>query len=105
MMILKLLFLIIVICEQRVHILYKFIIERLNLFQIHIQDVLIPNALIVQLGLYIIGEIQHPVHRIYSLSEYDIEQVESAYEMVNSKSDKTSLDEAFLKMYPSLKMP
>lgn len=40
----------------------------------------------------------------YSLSEYDIEQVESAYEMVNSKSDKTSLDEAFLKMYPSLKM-
>lgn len=38
----------------------------------------------------------------YSLSQYDIEDVESAYEMVNSKSEKTDLDEAFLALYPSI---
>ncbi|MDE6621500.1 MAG: YiiG family protein [Lachnospiraceae bacterium] len=38
----------------------------------------------------------------YSLSEYDIEDVENAYEMASSKKDKSELDEAYLKLYPSL---
>lgn len=37
----------------------------------------------------------------YSLSEYDIRDLDSAYEMANAKSEKDALDEAFLKMYPS----
>ncbi len=40
----------------------------------------------------------------YSLSEYDIKEVENAYEIASSKSNKTALDEAFLKMYPSLSL-
>lgn len=40
----------------------------------------------------------------YSLSEYDIREVENAYELASSKSDKTTLDEAFLNMYPSLSL-
>lgn len=38
----------------------------------------------------------------YSLSEYDIKEIENAYELVNLKDDKDKLDEAFLTMYPSL---
>ncbi len=37
----------------------------------------------------------------YSLSEYDIRDLDSAYEMASGKSEKDALDEAFLKMYPS----
>ncbi|MDE6219225.1 MAG: YiiG family protein, partial [Lachnospiraceae bacterium] len=40
----------------------------------------------------------------YSLSEYNIEDVENTYEMANSKSDKSELDEAYLKLYPSLSL-
>lgn len=40
----------------------------------------------------------------YSLSEYDIKEVENAYAIASSKSDKTKLDEAFLAMYPSLSL-
>lgn len=38
----------------------------------------------------------------YSLSEYDIRDLDSAYEMASGKRDKNALDEAFLKMYPSV---
>ena len=38
----------------------------------------------------------------YSISDSNIKKVENAYELVNSKGDKNELDEAFLKMYPSL---
>lgn len=38
----------------------------------------------------------------YSLSESDIEEVENAYTLVNMKGEKDKLDNAFLKLYPSL---
>ncbi|MCH5271667.1 MAG: YiiG family protein [Lachnospiraceae bacterium] len=38
----------------------------------------------------------------YSLSDTQIKKVEDAYTIVSSKNEKTSLDEAFLAMYPSL---
>lgn len=38
----------------------------------------------------------------YSLSGNYIKEVENAYELASSKSDKSALDEAYLKMYPSL---
>lgn len=40
----------------------------------------------------------------YSLSEYDIKEVENAYELADSKSEKDKLDEAYLTMYPSLSL-
>lgn len=36
----------------------------------------------------------------YSLSEYDIEDIEKAYAMADAKDEKTELDKAFLEMYP-----
>lgn len=38
----------------------------------------------------------------YSLSSYDIQDIEDAYEIASSRSDKSDLDEAFLDMYPSI---
>ena len=40
----------------------------------------------------------------YSLSEYNIEEVENAYALASGKSDKSALDEAYLEMYPSLSL-
>ncbi len=38
----------------------------------------------------------------YSLSEYDIKEVENAYAGASGKGEKTALDESYLKLYPSL---
>lgn len=38
----------------------------------------------------------------YSLSKYEIQNIEDAYEIASRRSDKTALDEAFLNMYPSI---
>lgn len=38
----------------------------------------------------------------YSLSDSQLKKMEDAYAMASSKSEKTTLDEAFLAMYPSL---
>lgn len=38
----------------------------------------------------------------YSLSSYDIQDIQDAYEIANKRSDKTALDKAFLNMYPSI---
>ncbi len=40
----------------------------------------------------------------YSLSEYNIEEVENTYALASGKSDKSALDEAYLEMYPSLSL-
>lgn len=38
----------------------------------------------------------------YSLSEYEIEEADNAYALADAKSEKSALDEAYLKLYPSL---
>lgn len=44
-----------------------------------------------------------PDYWCYSMISGDMEYLEEAYELASAKSDKSTLDEAFLAMYPSLK--
>lgn len=42
------------------------------------------------------------LYTCYNIGDYDIEKVDNAYEMATAKTEKLTLDTAFIEMYPSL---